>query len=106
MSTEVRIINILEKAVILGVISISWSFICYLLILAYQQKEWFAVGTLFLGLASVLFVFVQGMVDIVEMYSDDLSKKYGGLKSGLVCIGIAYIALLPPAYTLLSIFKS
>lgn len=106
MNQEVKIIHVLEKAVVLGVISIAWSFLCYLIALAYQQQQWGGLVVLPLGLASLLFVFVQSVLDITQMYTDEIYNKYGKIKSGLICIAIVYIALLPPAYTLLSLFKS
>ena len=106
MHHEVKVIHVLEKAVVLGVTSIAWSFLCYVTVLAYQQANWFGLITILIGLASLLFVFIQGVIDISETYSDELYKRFGVLKSGLICIAVAYIALLPPAYTLFSIFKS
>ena len=105
MQTDVKVIHILEKAVALGVTSIAWSFICYLMVLAYQKNNCIALITLLLGLVTVMFVFFQGVKDLAETYSQPLYKKFGTIKSGLICIAIAYMALLPPAYTLWSIFK-
>lgn len=105
MEKEVKIIHILEKAVILGVTSIAWSFLCYLMVLAYKKSEWITLSVLLLGLVSLLFVFIQGITDVADTYSELLYKKFGTLKSGLICIAFAYMILLPPAYTLFSIFK-
>lgn len=105
MNQEVKTIDILEKAVVLGVISIAWSFLSYLMILAYQQSNLFGLTILFIGFLSLLFVIIKGVIDISETYVDKLYEKIGIIKSGLFCIAIAYIILLPPAYTLLSIFK-
>ncbi|MCR4532703.1 MULTISPECIES: hypothetical protein [Acinetobacter] len=106
MNQEVKTIDILEKAVVLGVISIAWSFLGYLMILASQKSNWFGFTILLIGFLSLLFVSIKGVIDISETYTDKLYEKIGTLKSGLICIAIAYIILLPPIYTLFSIFKS
>lgn len=105
MNQEVKTIDILEKAVVLGVISIAWSFLGYLMILASQQSNWFGFIILLIGFLSLLFVSIKGVIDISETYVDKLYEEIGIIKSSLFCIAIAYIILLPPAYTLLSIFK-
>ena len=104
MEKDVKIIHVLEKAVVLGVTSIAWSFLCYLMVLAYSKTEWITLIVLLLGLISLLFVFIQGVIEVADTYSELLYKKFGTLRSGLICIAFAYMILLPPSYTLLSIF--
>lgn len=105
MQTEIKVIHLLEKAVVLGVTSLAWSFICYLMVLAYKQSNCIALITLLLGLISLMFIFFQGVIDIAETYNNQLYKKYGVIKAGLICIAVAYMALLPPAYTFWSLLK-
>lgn len=101
---EIRLIEVLEKSVVLGVITIAWSFLAFTTLHAYLQSKWYPFVLLAFGVICLLFIFIQGVLELYNTYNDQLFLKYGTIKGGLIAVAIAYLILLPPIYTLTSIF--